>query len=110
MNIGTFTRTKDGFAGEVRAFGIREDVVLIPAERGDGDHAPDYRLRLNDGSSSEAGFAWKEVGEKAGDYLSLKIVSPLFPGQSFRANLFRADEEGETFTLSLNAPRRDERS
>lgn len=110
MNIGNFTRTKDGFAGEVRAFGIREDIILIPAERGDGDNAPDFRIRLNDGSNAEAGFAWKEVGEKAGDYVSLKIISPLFPGQSCGANLFRADDEGDAFTLSLNAPRRDERS
>lgn len=110
MNIGTFTRTAEGYAGEVRVFGIREAITLVALARNDGESAPDFRIHLNDGSGAEVGFAWNEVGDKAGEYVSLKIVSPLVPGQSFRANLFRDDGEGETLTLSLNTPRRDDRS
>jgi uncharacterized protein (DUF736 family) len=112
MNIGTFTRTSGGFAGEVRAFGLHEPVVLlVPMDPSDAENAPDYRIRLGDDEGAEAGFAWKEVGEKAGDYVSLKIVGPLFPAGFIRANLFRADDEGRLFVLSLNAPqKRDDRS
>ena len=57
----------------------------------------------------EVGAGWKEVGEKAGDYVSLKIFGPLFSGGFIRANLFRADDAGRSFVLSLNAPqKRDE--
>ncbi|MBN9505372.1 MAG: DUF736 domain-containing protein [Altererythrobacter sp.] len=112
MNIGTFTRTSGGYTGEVRAFGLHEPVVVLVAmEPSDADSAPDYRIRLDGEDGAEAGFAWKEVGEKAGDYVSLKIVGPLFPNGFIRANLFRADDAGHAFVLSLNAPqKRDEQS
>lgn len=112
MNIGIFTQTGDTYAGEVRAFGLHEPVVmLVPLDASDAENAPDYRIRLGSEDGPDTGFAWKEVGEKAGDYVSLKIVGPLFPGGFIRANLFRADDAGRGFVLSLNAPqKRDERS
>ena len=104
MNIGNFTRTPDGYAGEIRLLGLRDQVVLIPAKPSDAENACDYYIRLDDEKGSGAGFAWKEVGEKAGDYVSLKIISPLFPTGFIRARLFRDDDDGETLTLSLNKP------
>lgn len=112
MNIGIFTRTSAGYAGEIRAFGLREpDVFLVPMDAGDAENPPDYRIRLDTEDGPDSGFAWKEVGERAGDYVSLKIIGPLFPNGFIRANLFRADDEGRTFILSLNAPqKREDRS
>lgn len=103
MYIGDFKRTSDGYAGEVRCFGLREQIVLIPAKPSESENACDYYIRLDDAKGFGAGFAWNEVGEKAGDYVSLKITSPLFPGGFIRARLFRNDD-GETLTLSLNKP------
>lgn len=102
MNIGAFTRTPDGYAGEVRCFGLREQIVLVPAKPSDAENPCDFYIRLDDEKGFDAGFAWKEVGEKAGDYVSLKITSPLFPAGFIRARLFRDDDDGETLTLSLN--------
>lgn len=110
MQAGTFKPTADGYSGRVRLFGIDEAIVLVPAEPSDAEHAPDYRIHLDDGSGPKVGAAWKEVGERAGDYVSMEIESPIF-AHPLRAHLFRADDEGASFRLSVNRPRpRDDRA
>ncbi len=110
MQPNIFKLTDDGYSGRVRLFGIDEVVTLVPAEPSDADKAPDFRVLLDDEHGPRVGAAWKDVGERAGDYVSLEIESPLFAGQNLRAHLFRADEEGSAFRLSISRPRaREER-
>lgn len=109
MHVGDFTPTPDGYAGAFRAFGIRESLVLVPAEASDAENAPDYRVRLDDENGPEAGAGWRGVGEKAGDYVSIEIVSPLLGGKPLYLNLFRGDDAGRSFDLVWNPPRREDR-
>lgn len=110
MQPNVFKPTADGYSGRIRLFGIDEQIVLVPAEPSEAENAPDYRIRLDDENGPEAGAGWKHVGERAGDYVSLEIESPLF-SPPFRANLFRADDTGSTFRFSLSRPRpREDRS
>ncbi len=110
MQPNIFKRTDDGYTGRIRLFGIDEVVSLVPAEPSDADKAPDFRVLLDDEHGPRVGAAWKDVGERAGDYVSLEIESPLFAGQNLRAHLFRADDDGTAFRLSISRPRaREER-
>ena len=45
--IGTFTRTETGYAGELHSFGLHEKLFIVPAKPSDMKNAPDYRLRLD---------------------------------------------------------------
>ena len=47
----------------------------------------------------------KRSGEKAGDYISLRLDDPSF-GQPIRANLFQADDKGTEFDLLWSCPPR----
>ncbi|MFA7504694.1 MAG: DUF736 domain-containing protein [Burkholderiaceae bacterium] len=100
-----FKPTADGYSGRVRLVGLDEVLVLVPAEPSDAEKAPDYRILLDDENGPKVGAAWKEVGERAGDYVSMEVESPLFAQQTLRAHLFRADDEGTTFRLSISRPR-----
>src|SRR5258708_12823132 len=73
--IGTFTRTTDGFAGTVRTLMLNRDLVIVPAETSDADNAPNYRVLA---AGVEIGAGWKRTGDKAGDYVSLLTDSPSF--------------------------------
>lgn len=101
--IGTFNRTKDGYAGTIRTFTLNCDIVIIvPAIANDTDNAPNYRVLAGD---VEIGAGWKRTGDKAGDYLSLLIDDPSF-GQPIRANLFQLVSGGDTFHLIWTRPSR----
>jgi uncharacterized protein (DUF736 family) len=111
MQPNIFTPTDDGYSGRVRAFGVNEAIVLVPAEPSDAEKAPDYRVLLDDENGPRVGAAWKESSERAGDYVSLEIESPIFAQHSFRAHLFRTDDDGTAFRLSISRPRaREERA
>jgi uncharacterized protein (DUF736 family) len=107
--IGTFTRTADGYSGRLRTLTLDVELTLVPAENTDTENAPDYRIHLgSDDEGPEVGAGWKRTGEKAGDYVSLLIDDPAFT-QPIRANLFQADR-GKSFHLLWNHPsKRDDR-
>lgn len=42
--IGTFTRTSDGFAGRLRTLALDVELTIVPATSSDAEHAPDYRV------------------------------------------------------------------
>ena len=44
MICGNFTTTDHGFSGEIRFFGKREQVVLLPIEGQDNEKAPHFRI------------------------------------------------------------------
>lgn len=109
MQIGSFTRTAEGYAGHIRTLTLDVELTLVPAGQIDAENAPDYRVHVgSDGNGVEVGAGWKRTGEKAGDYVALLIDDPALT-QPIRANLFQADR-GRTFALLWNRPaRRDDK-
>lgn len=65
--IGTFTRTETGYAGELHSFGLHEKLFIVPAKPSDVKNAPDYRLRLDSEDGPDVGPAWKDASEQSGD-------------------------------------------
>lgn len=70
---GTFTNTDQGFTGEIRFFGTRENVVLRPIETKDSEKAPDFRIHPADDDRIDFGAAWRKTSKEGRDYLSLKL-------------------------------------
>ena len=107
--IGQFSRENDGFIGHLMTLSLHQDIIIVPAEPSDAENAPDYRIHLGDDDGAEVGpevgAGWKRSGEKAGDYISLRLDDPSF-GQPIRANLFQADDQGTAFNLLWNRPPR----
>jgi uncharacterized protein (DUF736 family) len=73
MICGNFTTTDDGFAGEIRFFGKREQVVLRPIEGQDNEKAPDFRVVAADDERIEFGAAWRKTSKGDRDYVSFKL-------------------------------------
>ncbi|WP_026607568.1 DUF736 domain-containing protein [Methylocapsa acidiphila] len=110
-HIGTFTRTADGYSGGLRTLTLDVELTLFPANSGDGENAPDFRIHHGASADGpEVGAGWKRTGEKAGAYVSLLINDPVFT-QPIRANLFQAEAKGSRFHLLWNRPpKREERA
>ncbi len=107
--IGLFTREKSAFTGRIHTLILTQELSIVPAEHSDAEHAPDYRVHHGDADGPEVGAAWKRTGEKAGEYLSVLLDDPALP-QPIRANLFRDDDAGTSWSLHWNRPKpRDER-
>ncbi len=111
--IGEFARDETGFIGHFGTLLLHQDIIIVAAELSDAENTPDYRVHLFDGMSNETGpeigAAWKRTGEKAGEYLSVLIDDPTLP-QPIRANLFRDDDAGASWSLHWSRPKpRDER-
>jgi uncharacterized protein (DUF736 family) len=110
-HIGVFTRTADGYSGRLCTLTLDVELTLVPANSGDVENAPDFRIhRGASADGPEVGAGWKRTGEKAGEYVSLLIDDPVF-GQPIRAKLFPAEAKGSTFHLLWNRPpKREERA
>jgi uncharacterized protein (DUF736 family) len=108
-NIGAFQKTRTGYSGRIRTLVIDTEVVLIPTKKSEAEKAPDFRIHLGDADGPEVGAAWKEAGEKAGDYLSFQLDDPTL-AQPIRANLFRSGEDETAWSLHWSRPKpRNER-
>lgn len=101
--IGHFTRTESGFEGRFRTLGIDEEITLVSAEPSETKNAPAYRVLLGDDDGLDIGAAWTHVGDRAGEFVSVEMYSPLLGG-TFRANLFRAGDDGSAWVLHTNLP------
>ena len=102
--IGTFTATREGFAGRLHTLTIDRALPIVPAEAGDAGKAPDYRIIAGEGDETfEVGAGWKHVGDKAGAYVAVVIDDPALV-QPLRANLFRTDQH--THVLMWSRPAR----
>jgi uncharacterized protein (DUF736 family) len=110
-HIGAFTRTADGYSGRLRTLTLDVELTLVPANSGDGENAPDFRIHLGESADGpEVGAGWKRTGEKAGEYVSLLIDDPVF-AQPIRANRFQAEPKGSRLHLLWNRPpKREERA
>lgn len=105
--IGTFTRSDDGFFGDIRTLTLDARLTILPAEKSEAENAPDHRVYRE---GLEIGAAWDRTGEKAGVYLSVLLDDPSFT-QPIRANLFRAAADNGTWHLHWSRPaKRDERA
>ena len=107
--IGQFIRENDGFIGHLTTLSLHQDIIIVAAEPSDAENAPDYRVHHGADDGPEIGAAWKRTGEKAGEYLSVLIDDPALP-QPIRANLFRDDDAGSSWSLHWTRPKpREER-
>ena len=103
-HIGVFTTTANGYSGRLKTLTLDVELTLVPANAGDGENAPDFRIHAGDSADGpEVGAAWKRTGKKAGDFIALLIDDPVF-SHPIRANLFQADETGSVFDLLWNRP------
>lgn len=93
--IGTFTRTPDGFFGRIRTLTLNAEVTILPADDTDAENTPEHRVFLD---GIEVGAAWERTGEKAGTWLSINIDDPSF-GEPIRARLFEADAKKDIWSL-----------
>lgn len=93
--IGSFTRTEDGFFGRVRTLVFDAEVAILPAETGDAGNAPNHRVFCN---GLEVGAAWDRTGGRAGSYLSVTIDDPSFV-EPIRAALFESETKKNAWNL-----------
>jgi len=109
--IGVFTTTANGYSGRLKTLTLDVELTLVPADAGDGETAPDYRIyRGAKPDGPEVGAGWKHTGKNAGNFISLLIDDPVF-SHPIRANLFQADESGSVFDLIwLRPAKRAERT
>lgn len=107
--IGQFTRTTSGYRGRLRTLTLDINLALVPADTGDVENAPDYRVHLGGDEGSElvpeVGAAWKHTGERAGAFVFVVLDDPVFP-QPIRARLFQSDEDGRDWGLHWTRPKK----
>jgi uncharacterized protein (DUF736 family) len=105
MRIGTFIAADGGFAGHLRTLTLDIDLVLLPAEGSDSEKAPDFHVIVgSEHEAREVGAGWKHVGEKAGDYVAIRIDDPMF-FHPLRANLFQGDNKSHVLIWSRTSKR-----
>jgi len=85
--IATFTKTKDGYTGEIRTLALNSKLTLTPAEQAKGK-APDFRVLAQGGI--EIGGAWKRKSKSGNAYLSVRLDDPSFTAPVY-ANLIERD-------------------
>ena len=104
--IGTFTARPDGFEGRLQTLTIDSALTIVPAEPGEAENAPDYRIMAGQGDTTfEVGAGWKRVGDKAGAYVAVLIDDPTLV-QPLGANLFQSGPP--THVLMWSRPSRRE--
>ena len=102
--IGEFRRTAGGFAGRIHTLALDATLCLVPANAGEAENAPDWRIHLGESDCGpEIGAAWNRDGERAGPYLSFQIDDPVL-GKPIRANLFLVDAEKGLHHLRWSRP------
>ena len=100
-NIGTFTKTSDGFKGEIVTMSVQQKNVRIVPETSDNENAPSHRVFVG---RAEIGAAWAKTSAEQRDYLAVKLDDPSFTAPIF-ANLFD-DEDGKSYNLIWSRARR----
>ena len=91
--IGVFTATANGYSGRLQTLTLDVELTLVPADAGDGENAPDYRIhRGAEPDGPEVGAAGSAPARRPATIISLLIDDPAF-SQPIRANLFQAERE-----------------
>jgi uncharacterized protein (DUF736 family) len=91
--IGTFTKSDNGFSGQIKTVTLNVKAKLAPAEK-DNEKAPDYRIFAG---QTELGAAWKKTSNAGREYLSVKLDDPTFPAPIFASLV--AVEGGDGYVL-----------
>jgi uncharacterized protein (DUF736 family) len=101
MNIGQFTKGKDGnFTGSITAIGAVLPKVSFEAITAEGN-GPNFRVTAQ---GADLGAAWNKTSERTGKgYISVSLKSPFLPRQVYAA-LVETDEAGK-FALVWNEPK-----
>lgn len=102
--IGLFTREGDSFSGRVQTLTLYLELAIVPAEPGDSDNTPDYRVLRGTDDGPEVGAGWTRTSEKAGEYVSLQLDDPTFH-EPIRARLFQNSEDTTSWSLHWSRPR-----
>ncbi len=101
-NIGTFTKTEQGFTGELVTLNLKAKNVRLAAEPASStENAPTHRVFVG---RVEIGAAWAKRSNEGRAYLSVKLDDPSFNAPIY-ANLVE-DEDGQTHTLIWSRARR----
>ena len=74
-NIGTFTKTENGFVGEIVTLTFQANNVRLVPEATGTDNAPSHRAYVG---RAEIGAAWSKRSSEGRDYLSVKLDDPTF--------------------------------
>jgi uncharacterized protein (DUF736 family) len=98
-NIGTFTKTEQGFTGELVTLSLKAKNVRLVEEAASSENAPTHRAFVG---RVEIGAAWAKRSNEGRPYLSVKLDDPSFTGPIY-ANLIE-DEGGKTHTLIWSRP------
>jgi uncharacterized protein (DUF736 family) len=94
-NIGTFTKTEQGYVGEIVTLSFQaKNVRMVPETNASNENAPSHRVYVG---RAEIGAAWSKRSNEGRNYLSVKLDDPSFNAPIY-ANLFD-DEDGESYTL-----------
>jgi len=101
MQIGSFFRTANGYEGIIETATLDIRISIVPADSTDAEKAPDWRVHRGDSEGPEIGAGWNETGERAGDYVSLRIDDPAF-AQPIRAALFQNTGDKSAWSLRWN--------
>ena len=91
--IGTFTKSENGFSGQIKTITLNVKAKFVPAEK-DNDKAPDYRIFAG---QTELGAAWMKTSNAGREYLSVKLDDPSFPAPVFASLV--AVEGGDGYVL-----------
>ena len=91
--IGTFTKSENGFSGQIKTVTLNVKAKFAPAEK-DNEKAPDYRIFAG---QTELGAAWKKTSNAGREYLSVKLDDPTFPAPIFASLV--AVEGGDGYVL-----------
>jgi uncharacterized protein (DUF736 family) len=92
--IGTFTKSENGFSGQIKTVTLNVKAKFAPAEK-ENDKAPDYRIFA--GQGFEFGAAWNKTSNTGHEYLSVKLEDPTFPAPIFASLV--AVERGAGYVL-----------
>ena len=101
-NIGTFTKTEQGFTGELVTLSLKaKNVRLVAESASSNENAPTHRVFVG---RVEIGAAWAKCSNEGRPYLSVRLDDPSFNAPIY-ANLIE-DEGGKTHTLIWSRARK----
>jgi uncharacterized protein (DUF736 family) len=75
--IGTFSCTKEGYAGSITTLTLNAKVSIIVNDLKGADNAPDFRVMAG---STEIGAAWRKLNQSSlKSYLRVRLDDPALP-------------------------------